>query len=119
MPKLEHHIFVCENERPPGHPRGCCKEAGGVEVRAALKQQIAERGLKGTVRANQAGCLDQCAFGATVVIYPEQIWYGGVRPEDVSEILEALERGEVVERLLIPTDVLNTPESKIRRGDRS
>jgi hypothetical protein len=39
--------------------------------------------LKGRVRANAAGCLDQCEHGPTVVIYPEAVWYGGVAPEDV------------------------------------
>ena len=40
------------------------------------------------VRANAAGCLDQCARGVTVVVYPEQCWYGGVKVEDVRQIVE-------------------------------
>ena len=36
------------------------------------------------MRANAAGCLDQCARGVTVVVYPEQVWYGGVKVEDVA-----------------------------------
>ena len=31
-----------------------------------------------TVRANKAGCLDQCEHGPTVVVYPEAVWYGHV-----------------------------------------
>lgn len=114
MPKFEHHIFVCENQREAGHPRGCCSERGGPDVRAALKKEISRRGLQGRIRANAAGCLDQCAFGATLVIYPAQTWYGGVLVEDVPEILDALDRGEVVERLLIDEALLNTPEAKMR-----
>jgi (2Fe-2S) ferredoxin len=41
------------------------------------------------MRANAAGCLDQCERGVTVVVYPEQVWYGGVKPEDVPEIVES------------------------------
>jgi (2Fe-2S) ferredoxin len=38
-----------------------------------------------------------------VVVYPEGIWYGRVRPEDVAEIVERhLIGGEPVERLLVP-----------------
>ena len=52
------------------------------------------------MRANAAGCLDQCARGVTVVVYPEQVWYGGVKVDDVREIIdEHLFGGVPVERL--------------------
>ncbi len=100
MPKFEHHIFICTNRRPPENPRGCCDPEGLGELQLAFKQELATRGLKGTVRANKAGCLDQCEQGPTVVIYPEGTWYGGVRKEDVAEIVEShLVSGVPVERL--------------------
>ena len=37
MPSFQRHVFVCINERPADHPKGCCKAKGGVEVRDALK----------------------------------------------------------------------------------
>lgn len=103
---FERHIFVCENVRPDGHPRGCCASKGAAGIRARFKQLIHERGLRGRVRANQAGCLDQCEHGVTVVVYPDAVWYAGVRLEDVDEIVERhLLRGEIVERLLLrPAD---------------
>ena len=106
MARFEHHIFVCENVRPPGSPRGCCSAKGSAEVRAKFKEEVERRGLKGRVRANSAGCLDQCAHGVTVVLYPEQIWYGRVTVADVPEILDALAAGRVVERLRIPDEKL-------------
>lgn len=52
------------------------------------------------MRANAAGCLDACSLGASVVVYPEGVWYGGVQVEDVEEIIEAhLLGGAPVERL--------------------
>jgi len=95
-----HHVFVCENRRPAGHPRGCCADRRGGELRDALKAEVKRRGLQDRVRVNSAGCLDACEHGATVVVYPEGIWYGGVAEADVPEIVERhLAGGVPVERL--------------------
>ena len=103
MPPYLRHIFVCENQRSPGHPKGCCADKGSPEVRARFKTLIHEHGLKASVRANAAGCLDQCASGVTVVVYPEGTWYAGVTPGDVDEIFSRhILGGEIVERLLLP-----------------
>ena len=36
MPRFERHIFICNNTRPDGHPRGCCSAKGGDAVREAF-----------------------------------------------------------------------------------
>ena len=82
--RYERHVFVCENRRPDGHPRGCCASKGGAEVKEALKAELKARGLQARVRANSAGCLDACEQGAAMVVYPEGVWYGGVTPDDVA-----------------------------------
>jgi (2Fe-2S) ferredoxin len=100
VPHFDRHVFVCVNRRPPDDPKGCCADKGGEAVRDAFKRELHERGLKGRIRANAAGCLDQCARGVTVVVYPEQVWYGQVKAEDVPEIVEQhLVGGVPVERL--------------------
>ena len=109
MPKFEKHIFICGNHRPPDHPRGSCDPEGRAELQKLFKQKLAERGLKGKVRANQSGCLDQCEHGPNLVIYPEGAWYGGVTLSDVEEIIEShVVGGRPVERLLLPDTCLNT-----------
>ena len=96
------HLFICTNQREEGHPRGCCRERGGDDVRDAFKAKLKERGLSSRMRANASGCLDACEFGPSVVVYPDCIWYGGVTPEDVDEIIEShLVNDLPVERLLI------------------
>lgn len=102
-PPYQRHVFVCTNRRPEGHPKGCCATKGGEEVRAAFKAELEKRGIKGRMRANAAGCLDTCPFGTSVVIYPDGVWYGGVKVEDVATIVEEhLLGGRPVHRLLMP-----------------
>lgn len=103
MPPLERHVFVCTNRRDPGNPKGCCAEKGSDEVRDRLKELVAQAGLKGKVRINAAGCLDQCAHGVTIVVYPEGVWYGHVTPDDTQEIFDShIAGGKPVERLRLP-----------------
>ena len=103
MPSFQRHVFVCVNERAADHPRGSCKRRGGVEVRDRLKSELTARGLSKTIRANNAGCLDQCEQGVTLVVYPEQVWYGHVTVDDVTEIIEKhLIGGVPVARLMLP-----------------
>ena len=100
--RFRHHVFVCENVRPSDDPRGSCGAKGSARIRDALKEEIARRGLKKLVRANSAGCLDSCADGPSIVVYPEGVWYGRVRVEDVPEIVEShLVNGVPVERLRV------------------
>jgi (2Fe-2S) ferredoxin len=101
MPRYQRHIFVCTNVRPPDDPQGCCAAKGSEAIRSAFKAELKRRRLKTIVRANKSGCLDACGFGVSVVVYPEGVWYGGVKLEDVNEIIDShILRGEVVERLL-------------------
>lgn len=102
-PPFKRHVIVCTNRRPEGNPKGCCASKGAEEVRAAFKEELDKRGLKGSMRANAAGCLDTCAFGVSVVVYPEGTWYGGVKVEDVAEIVDQhLVNGQPVDRLVMP-----------------
>ena len=101
--RFAHHVFVCENRRDPADPKGCCAAKGSEVIRTALKAEVARRGLKGQVRVNAAGCLDACADGPTIVVYPEGVWYARVRLEDVPELVEShLVNGVPVERLRSP-----------------
>ena len=69
------HIFMCNNVRPDGHPRGCCmaraEAAGGFDkVRGYMREKARAAGVE-NIRFNAAGCLDRCEFGPNMVIYPE------------------------------------------------
>ena len=117
MPKFEKHIFICGNQRPPGAPRPCCDPAGQAELQKSFKEKLAARGLKGRVRANQSGCLDQCEHGPNLVVYPDAVWYSRVTLADVDEIIEShIVGGKPVERLVTPDSCLNTTDCEHRPG---
>ncbi len=102
MKHYDLHLFVCENKRPNGHPRGCCADKNSVALRELLKEKVKTSGLNINVRVNSAGCLDACEFGAVLVVYPESIWYGGVTEADIDDIIEShLRNRQPVERLMI------------------
>jgi (2Fe-2S) ferredoxin len=103
-PFFKSHVFCCTNERPAGHKRGCCKEKGAEDLRNYMKARAKEMGLEG-VRINNAGCLDRCELGPTVVVYPEGVWYTCKTRDDADEILEShLKNGKPVERLRLSND---------------
>ncbi len=65
-------------------------------------EEIEEREIGGEVFINNTGCFGICEKGPIVVVYPDNVWYGSVTPDDVEEILdEHIEGGNVVERLVI------------------
>ncbi len=102
MPTFTRHIFVCTNQRSPDDPRGSCSARGSEALHAHFKFETKRLDLKNIVRANKAGCLDHCAEGPSVVIYPEGVWYQVRSEADVTEIMERhVIKGEVVTRLIM------------------
>lgn len=93
MGPFEIHIFVCTSG-------GTCPHQGSVAVHAYLKEAVAKAGLKGKVRVNNSGCLDQCGHGPNLVIYPENVWYSHVTQEEAEIIFtEHVLEGRPVQRL--------------------
>ncbi len=83
------HIFVCTNDR--GGERKSCADNNSQLVRSKLKEAVGEKGWKGKVRVSQSGCMGLCAKGSNVMIYPQKIWFSGVFPDDVEEIVSTVQ----------------------------
>ncbi len=99
MSYFRYHLFFCTNKRAEG---GCCAGLGAQAMRDYAKARVKEFGLSGPggVRVNSAGCLDRCAEGPVIVVYPEGVWYTYVDRDDIDEIIEEhLRHGRPVERL--------------------
>lgn len=101
-----HQLFVCTHQ----------KNGVGHDVAKALKHAIKDQGLK-TVRAadgeklrntvQECDCLDRCKHckkgdGAALIVYPDGITYGDVRPHDCANLVrEHLGEGRIVMALLL------------------
>ena len=106
MSYYQHHIFFCLNERSNGE--ACCAHHRPELALDHCKARVKSLGLAGAggVRVNRAGCMDRCAGGPVVVVYPEAVWYTYVDQHDIDEIVDShLKNGQVVERLLLPPTV--------------
>ena len=107
MPQRERYLFVCTNRRAEDHAKGSCSARGAEEVHRALKAELSARGLTGLrARACTSSCLDQCFVGVTVLVEPDHFFYGRVTVADVSEIVDSIESGVRVERLVVTAEDL-------------
>jgi len=76
-----------------------CRAHGAEEVLKAFEAEIGKRKIP--VQIVATGCHGFCAQAPVLVVDPYDIFYGGIRPEDVAEIVsETIEQGKPVERLL-------------------
>jgi (2Fe-2S) ferredoxin/precorrin-6B methylase 2/DNA-binding CsgD family transcriptional regulator len=99
MEPFRYHVFICDQNKPEGVPS--CPARGSAATIAALRKEVAVRGLLDEVQITTCGSLGVCERGPNLVVYPEGVWYSGVRPEDVPELVEAqFIQGRVVERLV-------------------
>ncbi|MEY2519229.1 MAG: hypothetical protein QOF24_988 [Verrucomicrobiota bacterium] len=107
MPQRQQYFFVCTNRRADDHEKGSCAVRGSEELRAALKDQVAARGLaKVEARICASSCLDQCSSGICILVEPGHFFYGHVTVTDLPEIVDAIAYGGRVDRLVLGPDEL-------------
>lgn len=109
MAQRRRYLFVCTNRRADDSPRGSCAAQGSEAIHAALKELLKRRGMaRLEVRACTSSCLDICWAGPVIRVSPDDYFYGRVTLADVPSIVEALSRGERVERLVLsPPDFID------------
>lgn len=101
MVKPDKHVFVCVQNRGPGHPRGSCTQSGCGAIWDEFTFALQQRNLHGKVALTNTGCLGPCN-GPHVLVYPEGVMYGAVSKDDVATIIdEHLIGGTPVARLQV------------------
>lgn len=106
MPKPKKHVFICAQNRGPGHPRGSCMQSGCAPVFEEFLFELQKRNLSEKIAVTNTGCLGPCGTGPNVLVYPEGVMYGNVGKADVTDIFDQHLEGDVpVTRLLVPPEV--------------
>lgn len=79
----------------------CCQARGSSEIVEEFRKSIERHFLQEKVSLRITGCGGFCQSEPNVVIYPEEIYYQKLSPEDVEEIiLKTILEGKIIERLL-------------------
>lgn len=92
MSPFRSHVLICAGAG--------CVASGSMEVSSAFSEALAKHGLTDEIQVVHTGCLGPCAIGPVVVIYPDAIFYQGVKTTDVEDIVvEHLLKGRTVSRL--------------------
>lgn len=98
MPKMPlpcpNVIFVCTNKRPDGHPKPCCADAGGKQLRDELKMMAAGQGSNGQVRVFQSGCLGACEHGPVAMSFPNHELITELNGNDLEDLLNRSDAGQ-------------------------
>ena len=85
-----------------------CTSSDSIQIIENLRNEIKKADLEGSVEVLLTRCFGFCAKGPIVKVYPDDIFYTQVKPEDASEIVQShLINHKVVERLLFEEPTLD------------
>src|SRR5512137_1114698 len=64
-----------------------CHAYGCEKIALTFEEEIKKQGLAGKVDFRRTGCHGFCEKGPLVIIYPEEVCYTRVKPEDSTKII--------------------------------
>ena len=82
------YVLVCQNID--------CMQRGSGELFQKLKDKLAG---SEDIEVKSYICFGGCQSGPNIVLYPQKVWYCGVKQSDVEDIAAHVEGGPEVERL--------------------
>jgi len=87
------HVLVCGGTG--------CVASESQQLVYELNKEIKNAGLDQEIEVVISGCFGLCKTGPNMMVYPDQVLYTMVRPEDIKEIVqEHFLKGRVVKRLV-------------------
>lgn len=85
----------------------CCTSLGSQKIVEKFKIEVRKHNLNNKVEIKETGCLGFCSQGPMAIIFPEEIAYFKIRPEDVVEIVGKTLVGKKVIKSLLYKDPKN------------
>ncbi|HPB37372.1 MAG TPA: NADH-ubiquinone oxidoreductase-F iron-sulfur binding region domain-containing protein [Syntrophorhabdus sp.] len=108
-------------KKDPNKP--CIAICGGIgclggreDLIRAFEKEIKKQKLEGKVDVRVTGCHGFCAQGPNIVIYPEEICYTKVKPEDAQQIISETVVGKTIVDRLVYIDP-NTGEKAVHQSE--
>ncbi|AUX28426.1 MULTISPECIES: CbiX/SirB N-terminal domain-containing protein [Sorangium] len=77
---LRKHVLVCGNAD--------CVDRGSLALLESLRRRVKQAGQQQQIRVTRTSCMGRCGEGPTVAVYPDGVWYRGVREEDAKDLVE-------------------------------
>jgi NADH:ubiquinone oxidoreductase subunit F (NADH-binding)/(2Fe-2S) ferredoxin len=79
----------------------CGQASGSLQIIDAVDQELKKRGLKDRVGVKVTGCHGFCQLEPNLVIYPEEIFYRNLKPQDIPKIVEeSILKNEIIPSLV-------------------
>jgi NADH:ubiquinone oxidoreductase subunit F (NADH-binding)/(2Fe-2S) ferredoxin/Pyruvate/2-oxoacid:ferredoxin oxidoreductase delta subunit len=92
------HLLVCGGTG--------CTSSGSLELVENLNKSIKNNGLSDEVDVVVTGCFGFCEKGPIIKVYPDNVFYVSVNPEDANDIvMEHIIKGRQIDRLLFTDPV--------------
>ena len=85
-PEKTHYVLVCQNVD--------CLARGAGKLLTQLEEQL---GPTESCEVKPYMCFGACQDGPNIVLYPERVWYAGVKEGDVEAIAAHAKGGEPVD----------------------
>ena len=63
-------------------------QKGSEDLKYKLKMAVA--GIDHSIRVISSGCLDNCSHGTSVVVMPDNLWFGRVTERDIPELIKTI-----------------------------
>jgi len=88
----------------------CGRARGSSRIIEALKRELDGRGLGEMIKLEVTGCHGFCELEPNLVIYPGEIYYGRLKPEDIPAVIDKT----LLKDKMIPALVYEDPKSHRR-----